>query len=49
MLKAVFDTLLVSRRLIANMRSGIGWSVTMIFGFREEEHEEKDIERGEAE
>ena len=49
MLKAVFDILFVSRRLFANMRSGTGWSVTMIFGFREEEHEEKDIERGEAE
>ena len=49
MLKAVFGILLVSQRLFANMRSGIGWYVTMIFGFRKEEHEEKDIERGEAE
>jgi hypothetical protein len=48
-LKAVFGVLFVSRRLFANMRSGTGWSVTMIFGFREEEQEEKDIERSEAE
>lgn len=45
MLKAVFDALFVSRRLY----SGTGWSVTMIFGFWEEKHEEKDIERGKAE
>lgn len=48
-LKAVFDVLLISRRLFANLCSGTGWSVTMIFGFLEEKHEEKDIERGNVE
>ena len=49
MLEAVFDVLFASRRLFTNMYSGTGWPVTMIFGFWEEKHEEKDIECGKAE